>query len=665
MIISTDSSLFFPTFEPDKVNILEAQMNQINLRMISLKRRWAQSVMHYNLTSKQAFTHRFVALPIKDGRQTDDGLEFETMTAEERVGTYVCSPIVKSKVDNYLMDFQSRQFNCDVSSIARDNDTFLVKYLQDQTFDTPQFKNAKDAAFKDALLKGTGYIRPRLYDIVKKQQRLDVSKNKVGKRIYKFKEEEISVNQGLSIEYVDAENVYVDPLTKNPQEMFISTPMMDLELIGLFPILRDYIRLDNSFNLTQVEKDIRENYAMTIEDPASYKGGAFGFRLQDSLPYITPRWMNNYQMGERFTDWYNRPEMMMDFTSGFAQPGSPSTPGNASMGDTEKTGWNFLSQGFENFNFLWDSLFFGETYNAIGLEYALRTKMYRLNEYYNWAEDRYVLFVDKYVLYDGPMLEPYKACPVVPIYFDWTQSDGFFGKSVNDHLHFIQVEANEKETLFKQSLEMASVTFLEVNRDRLLDPETPIRADILTTIYTKGTQDGEQPTQPAIQQIPVQNQSVQTSMEAAQKWTDTAEKLFPSLDQINLQISKDEREENIGSRFLRSDFFLKINAEQLTKFAYKIFALKLFELKYFNEGQLAIQIAPSKVRALIIRDNEEEIAQAKKQIMYLLQQNYQMQIDQVKQQIQQDPKMQQQIQQLHQLFSITVMQLIELCRMHS
>ncbi len=88
-MLITSSNIFSPKYDPAKVDILCRQMSQINLRMTPIKRRWAQSVMHYNQTSKQAFVHRFVKLPMKSGRRTADGdMGEDYRTAEELKGPY-------------------------------------------------------------------------------------------------------------------------------------------------------------------------------------------------------------------------------------------------------------------------------------------------------------------------------------------------------------------------------------------------------------------------------------------------------------------------------------------------------------------------------------------------------------------------------------------------
>ena len=246
------------------------------------------------------------------------------------------------------------------------------------------------------------------------------------------------------------------------------------------------------------------------------------------------------------------------------------------------------------------------------------------------------------------MLEPFKSCPLQPIYFDHNENDGFFGRSINDHLHAIQIEANEKETLTKLSAEMAMVTFLEVNSDRLESPNDPIEADLLTIIRTKNTQDGENPTGPAIQQVGIQNQGLQVTTELAQKWSALAEQMFPSTSQLNLQMPKEEREYTIRSRALVPDSFLKLNAEQLSKFAYNAFASKLFELRYFDKSELAVEIAPSKVRALVIRADEQQVTLAKQQIGLILQQVYQKQLEQATGSLLQNPNFQKQLEQYKQ-----------------
>jgi len=673
MLITSDKSIYNPQLNPQKTNLLNQQLNAFNLKMTPIKRAWAQAVMHYNQTSKQAYINRFVAYPEKDGRRTATGVEYTNRTNEDRYGPYTVIPIEKNKVDSYLREYQTRDYACNTKSIARDEDKFLVQYLQDQVFNTPEFRNANVSAFKDALLKKVGFLRPRLYDLSETQSQVTFSKDKKGNRKINYGTQVKSGKKGLTIEYVDVENVYVDPYAKDNQEVFISTPMTDIELIKLYPMMANYLRFDSSANsLIQFEKDMTDKY---VADENSFSRVA---KSQEALKnihnlvkeelknpdigisnikdiaenpdgtvceYIKPQWLSNYRTGERFSEWYWRPEQIMDFTRNTSKPIPPGASTNL---NPQGEGFSFLGESEQSFNMIWDNMYFGAAYNDAGTEYSYRSRTYRVNEYYNLPENRYVLYIDNYVLFDGLMFERVKEFPLQPIYFDKTDGDGLFGRSINDSLYATQIEANERATKGRIAVDISSTNFLQVNTDLLENPNEPIQADILTFIRTKNTITGEQATQPAIQQIGFQNQSLQLSLDMEKKWEGVAEQMFPTTDQINSQLSKEEREGMIRSRAMIPNYFLKLNAEQLSIFAYKVFAAKLLELEYFNSTEMPITLAPSKVRALIIRPNEEDIKMAKKQIMDQLTQVNQAMIQKEVIMLQQDPDFKNQLAQFTQ-----------------
>jgi hypothetical protein len=622
MLVTSEKNIFPYKLDAELTDQLNRQLHDLNWRMAPIKREWAKSVMAYNLTSKEAFIHRFVALPQKDGRNSPDGNEQDFATGEQLTGKYVCSTLVKEKVDNYLLEYQSREYSCNVQSVAREEDKYLVQFLQNQSFNTPQFRLANQSAFKDALLKKVGWLRPRIYDLSKEQKQMSFGM-KNGEKTIKIKNKKVDYKKGLEIEYVDAENVYIDPYSINPQECFISTPYTDMELLAMFPFLKKELSLNIISNSNLVLDEIRDTTKETDNS-------------------LQPQWIDNYKVGENFSSWYFDPEMMLNFTkySSAANNVSPKIDSSKSDG-----GWDFKTKDMNKFHQIWNSAFLGTDYNKSGTAYFNYYRKFRLNEFYNWSQDRYVVWIDKYVLYDGPMFEPYKECPLVPIYFDKDSSNGIYGKSVFDHLHTIQYEASDNETLLKQSSKMASVTFLEMNTDRLEDPNTPIQANLLTIVKTKNTQDGESANIPAIQQIGIANQGVEMTGNILNKWNNTAEKLFPSSNQVNLQLSKEEREQVIGSRVMRPNSFLKGNAEQLSLFAYNVFTAKLFELKYFNVETIAIPIDATKTRALVIKNTEEEIVKAKKYINDRLSEEYQARIEQASAYLMEDQNFQTQIQE--------------------
>ncbi len=623
MLITSDTKIFKPVYKPELTTKLEQVLTNLNLKMTSNKRRWANAVMNYNLTSRQAFEHRFVAYPSEDGRQTSDGRENDDITGEEEKGSYVCIPIVKAKRDQYRFEFQDREFFCDVKSYAYENAKYLVQGILNESFETSSFRKALDSAFCDALDKQVGYLRPRLYDV--KQNLNDVLINQEGKKETRYNRNQ-PVKKGLVIEHVDTENVFVDPEAKNPKEIIISTQYTDLELIYLFPQLFDFIDLQ-IYGEAEIVKQKNE-----VEKEAKNNK-------------IKPFWLHNWKIGEQFTEWYFKPEMLLDFTRGYQFNSFGSN--YKLVGPTDPSSADFTQNGFglrgniEYFNNLWDGLYFGDYYNTLGESWARRNRLFRLNEYYNIAQNRYIMWIDSYVLYDGPMFEPYKELPIATIYFDHNQSNGWFGKSVNDHLHLLQTEANISANLSKQALEMSSVNIVEVDVSRLMQENKPIKAQSLTFVPIRNL-DSDQ--RPAINQIGFQNQALALYPEQEKKWFNLAEQLMPSTEPIFNQLPKEERDQTIRARSMRPNFFLKYNADQLTDLAYKVFLARLKEMEMAKNSEFIITLSQSRRVGIVVRETENDIIIAKKQVTDILRFQRQQAVLNAQQQLLQDPAFQQQLQ---------------------
>lgn len=612
MLLSTDDGIFSPKKSSGTTNELRSQMHAINMRMIDTKKRWANGYMHYNQVSREAYAHKFLVKPLRSGRQTTDGVsdEIGEATAQELTGPYHVSPIVKEKCKQYIQEFKNRDYACDIKTISYPQAKPFVSYLMSQVFQSNDFDTAKNAAFEDAVVKGTGVIRPRLYDQNKKGEVVSFRFDKRSKkRKLKTQDVEMQGKKGMTVEYVDIENVIIDPDCVDPKECFISTPMSDLELLDMFPFLESKL-------------------------PIKY----FGREKENAKSSINYEYLPFYKVGESFVDWYRRPELQLDITS-MAVEKDGASPMAQEFFDPAQDALNsgsylFESHSWADFNTAWENHYFGDEYNRL---WRSVYQKYRLNEYYNWARDKYIVFVGDYVLYDGPMFEPHKECPLVPIYFDHKGGGGFFGNSVNDILYDVQIKASEQDTRNEQAKAVASVSFLEVNSDRLEEPNTVIKAEPLTTIYTRSPVETDN-SAPAIQQIGIQNQTVAITEQDNLQTQAIVERLLPNTRALTAQMGKEGVQDVLYSPDLVVGTFLKMNALQFTNFAYKIFSLKLLEMQYLAAATGGYSMPFGDRVALVVEDTEENLAKTEKDVKEALQAQYDQQIEMIAKQIMLTPE---------------------------
>ena len=632
MLITSDSKVFNPkknTKLTDKLNEIHCWFND---KMTDHKARWATSVMHYNLCSKEAYKRRFLVKTLEDGRQDSFGEDRDTYTEESRRGPYIVKPAVKKVVDNYYTEFLAREFDCEVKAIGSEKYRHLVKYLQDTSFDEAHFRTALSDAFKDALLKGVGFVRPRIYDI-----EIDDSENnkKLPKRLGKLKN--IShTKKGFQLEYVNVENVYFDPHIKQNEELIISTPMSELELVKILPQMEDKL-------ITLYNTNDDNGKGFWNDDKSKGKNG-------DSSQSF---WIENYLVGETLSKWYLEYETVLDFS----QRSKP----DGKIEDYDRIN-NGLSNGiYSNFDSFWRSAFLGEDYNCWGRKYFEQEQKYRLNEYYNKAQNKYIVWIGGYVLYDGPMLEHDLETPIYPIYFDHCESDGLIGKSVNDHINSLQIDLSEQATCNKELLDMSTTNFLAVDTTKIKDSDNPIKADKLTVVEIQNTtQDGQVDPSPAIQPIPIQFPSLEINFQNEQKLLAEIEAIFPNTEPIYTQQPVQDREQTIRARTLWVDRFLKTNALNLSKYAYNVLNAKLMSLFYLQEDDTMLRTNADTAINIIIREDEKELIEAKKLVQELLKQEREVLVQQTMAELASNPKFMAQIEQQMQAYAQQMQQEAEL-----
>ena len=593
----TSSDLFEPKVNNKLTEQLNLQLNNINHKMIELKKEWANSYMLANEVSKQAFIHRFVKLSNTQGRQSGDGEadKKDYFTAEELGVQYKVSPIAKIKVDTLFREYTTREFNCSVKSIPNDEWKLITKYFIDETFNSNQFNVAHRFAIKDGLVKGTGFLRTKIYDLT-----VDVKSpviNKSGKKLIDFKIVKKTIKQGLEVEYIDCENVYIDPNAKNPKELFISTVYTDLEVVNLYPKIKPYINFDNKLTGTN-----------------------------DKDKFIKSQYISHYKIGERLVEWYKKPEMSLTKLSGSY--------------NEQSINIGLDADNLSDFNNNWsDNIFGGIQFNDYYEVATQQSNMYRVNEYYNWADlenPRYVLYIDNVVLYDGPILEPFQDCPIVPLYFE-RPKESIFGRGVPAVLYNSLLNLNEVATDIAELTKMAKANMIEVNEDRLIDSNVPIDIEPngLTIVRTRSaSQDGSIANTPAVMPISIPVPGLELTVQLEQKYKGDIETIIPNSEPSSINMPKEEREQSIRSRMLVVNEMLNINKLQLNLLAYRVFASKMFELQYFGEP-LGIKTEVTN-RLLIVKDTGKQLAETKVIIVKKLKEQYDLQIQLTIQQLMQD-----------------------------
>ena len=590
-----------------------------NYKMTEHKTKWAEAVMAYNRTCKEAFRHRFVEIPQKEGRQTADGNE-TAKTGEELYGVYKTTDIFQEKVDQYYREFKERNYHCTVDSIPFQDKKELIQYMMKTAFENPEFDKAKNSAFKDALIKGVGFLRPRIYDFETEVKMKSIP----GLRSQKSNKTKTKVTRkkGLTVEYVDVENVYMDHETKNPFELFISTPVTPLELVKMFPMIKD--KIDLSFYEFEETKKIP-----TLKND---------FILQEYMP--------NYRVGEFFTKMYFRPEQSSLASLGvndadefgkFLESNDYDYRKGSSLAQDEISSV-FQSKyddqkGYSDFYSNWGDYWFGDGLNGVG--HYLNDR-YRINEYYNWQRDEYILFVGDYILYRGPMLEPYCDMPLQPIYFDHTDDmESVYGESLYQKIKEDFKDLNESENDIEESKAIAGTNIIMVNQEALENPNEPIQASKFTAVRYKAGADqlGNVNSAPPLQQMPLKDQALEIKIGDRNERLARVESKYPKTSQLSAQLNKDNRQETIFSPDLVVSSFLKEASIQLSRLARKVFAAKLFELDFFGPENSKISMPFSQNVALFIRSTEEDIARVKKKVLEELESQYKAEIDEAKRQI--------------------------------
>lgn len=635
MLFSPD---LYENIKPDTKRFKESQnlacelrrrRDYLNLKMVPLKRKWANSEMMANRVSRDAIYHRFCAEPDRAGKQTADGIQGTSKTNETREGRYVCTPLIQQKVDQIKEEYCSRTFDCNVKSLAKQEHNYLIQFLQDEVFKSSDFNKAHYSAFEDAVVKGTGFLRTKLYDIRNEEEYVVFKKGKKGARkSFDYVKEEIVSGKGLIPEYVDVEDVIIDPSVENPHECFICSHLDLYEAQKMFPSLKNYFW--DVFN-DEVNKS-KEN-----KNELRDKG------------YILPETLSFYKVGKFFVDAYKEPDFYSTITRNKKSEYTDNVVHDINTPSNMNTNWFDNAVGYDSFNNIWGKYYFGNGYDS--LNNLLYRDKYLLTEYYYWGPNsRYVVMIGDFILYDGPMIEPFRDNPLTPLYFNYKKGNGIFGKSLPEKVYESVLELNEVEIKKKVAINISSAVMMGVDESQLEDSDTPIEVKPFTTIALRNSLDTTKPMRP-LEQIGIQNPGIELQQFRGESLKQEIEKIYPDITALTNQLPKEEIESIFYSRSLKINLILKTNAEQLSDYAHKVFLNKLRELEYFEEEgkPFILPVAdnrPERQRAIFVRKSREELSEVFNTVQEALGMQYEQEVMMNAQQLQQDPETQQQLAQI-------------------
>ncbi len=630
----SDSIFFAQTSDDDMKMIVKLNKRRstfINKRF-NITMQMVKGILDYNCLTKDKFLWRFETIantdqqPIKKNDQEDiSNTKPQTRdsfyTPEEMYNNmaYLTDNIVKDKIDEIYNEIVSRDFELQVKSMPYQNQKYIVQSLINQPFKTPQAELAWKQSVFDALTKNTGFLRTIIQDKNNSYKVANI-RNKDGK--YKLDWVKNTPNRELTTQIVsvDPETVFIDPATDNPQECFIISPIELHELKVKFPFLDKYIfdsddlesnkldygKIENDYNLKKVFK----------EQPYAYHIGESLIELY-KLKDLNESIFTNIVGQQRANDMFN---------------------GNLSIkGSTE---------GLPVFAPTHGSMFWNGILSNRSLPTMLKRNNYFINEYYNVPDDLYVCWVGHVILYQGPILEPYKEIPLVPIHAN-KKNQGFYGTMLTDSLVAYQEEYNEirhQQRLISKLLGKPTllVDDSKINSDYHPDKKI-VLADIspFTTIHLN-SQDNAMSEDIG---VPISalniNYGTDNILEARKaRLIAEMEKKYPNLKAIAMNSNPEMQREIIWSRDLNTNVILKELSLSFSQLAAKIFITRIFELKALAGDGVPIPSFENSDNSilLMIDDTLENSINTQKKVQKAFEQMYQQQVVKVAESIVKDGK---------------------------
>jgi len=612
------------------INHLNRRRSQLIQARSHISKKMAKGYLDYVGISKEAWEWRFQAVYTEDGEQnqidelTGDIIETPTkkcrfISAEElNKRKYIPLEIVRDKLDDYTRDVTSREFELETLSVPYHNQRYIISHLVKEPYKTPEFRDALKQVVFDASVKGTGFLRPIIYDIEKEVSQ-PVVKQVKGRNVISFESKTQKTKLGLKIEAVDPETVFIDPSSSEPKECFIITPYEVEELVERFPMLEDYIpeleRLssDNPKNKKgQLKKECLYNYHIAELIEEVYELGDLSF-----LYYLN----NSYFPDGRF--------------------GSP----------TE------VSSNFNEFTSNGSNLLFGEgkagSFYDNALNFSLpedrRRKSYFVTEYYNINYNTYCVYIGDILLLESQIIEPFNDLPLVPIYVN-KKKRGYYGTPLTEYFSNFQDEYNEDNHAQRLATTITGKPMLLVNDSAissLYHPDKQIvieKSSPLTTIHVTemGVDNGINMGSPItpINTTTGTAENILASRKA--EIINNMERQFPSIKTLSAASSPEAQKDIMWSRDLLTNNIISEVSVSLEKLAYKVFPSRLLELKLLSKDlNLAIPAfeGSPNVDTIRVESTNEALQKAQDRKIKELTELYKQQIEQVKEQIKQDPNM--------------------------
>lgn len=571
-------------------NALNVQLGRINESMVPLKKKWAESYMNYNKVTLASYDWRYKEYETTGQIKSDnDNPQKEFWTKEQKYGKYIVSTVAKEKCDQYIQEYCSRDTISNSRFNQQDNAEFVSKKMNN-IFGSTQFNEAKNKAISDSVIKGTGFMRNRVYvprNTIDAESILDrPTRDEKPGRTKHF------------IEHVDIEDVYIDPCSTNINEMFISTPYTDLDVIRMLPELEKYIpNLYQQDALNRIDNSKRADWIMT----------------QD-LPF--------YKIGERMVEIYN-------------------------MYESQK----FTGYGAKNMQNIMERWYSPQFLN--GLNYYFKntnkyTNRYRINEYYKLVgKPRYIMYIGQYILLDLDYIPEYTVDDILcRFYSNKLTNDTVFGKSLIELIDTEFAHLNYLETKIKRITQEASSTLLIVN-NKFLSAEhknKPIKLDETTIIGIDSS--SLSPNESAagignpIQPINMVNPNLQILMSERAYRMNNINMIIPATYNLTIQQSKEQIMQEYHSRDPDINYFLIQNSINISKFSNTVARCVIQSLIHQSDDFVQDENTESNPKLLIVRQTLNEIAEVKDQLNEIYSKAYLDQIEQLKEKIKQSEEFQ-------------------------
>lgn len=625
----------------ERINHLNKRRSQLIAARSHISKKMAKGYLDYVGISKEAWEWRFQSVYTEGGEQnridemTGDAIDTPVkrckfLSAEElNKRKYIPLEIVRDKVDDYTRDVTSREFELETLSVPYHNQRYIISHLVKEPYKTPEFRDALKQVVFDAAVKSTGFLRPVIYNIEKKISQ-PVVKEVGGRNSISFETTTEKTRVGLKLEAVDPETVFVDPAATEPKECFIITPYEVEELVNRFPMLEEYIP-----ELTRLGSDNQKAKKGLLKKESLY----------------------NYHIAELLEEVYE----LADLNFLYYLNSSYFPDGNFSN-------YGAVSKGFQEFESNGRNLLFGDGNASAFYENALnfslpedrKRKSYFVTEYYNLNPDKdgkttYCVYIGDILLLETQVMEPFNDLPLVPIYVN-KKKRGYYGTALTEYFSNFQDEYNEDNHAQRLATAITGKPLLLINdsaissiyhpdKQIVIEKSSPITTIHVTEMSIDNGINMGSPITP-INTTTGTAENILASRKA--EVINNMERQFPSIKTLSAASSPEAQKDIMWSRDLLTNNIISEISISLEKLAYKVFPSRLLELKLLSKDlNISIPVfegSPNEVK-IRVESTDAKVEKAQEDRIKELTQLYKDQVDQVKEQIKQDPNMGGQITQ--------------------